>query len=301
MKILLLGGSGQLGSDIIKLSRSFEDFILLSPSSKDLDITNFESLSLYINTHLPNIIINCAAYTNVDGAEKDKKKAEELNFNAVKNINKIVKRREIFFIQISTDYVFGGKGKGPYQELDTTSPMTFYGLTKLKAEKFIQSNFREFIIIRTASLIGLEGKNFFKTVINNLKSKKQMQIISDQKISVSWSKELAMAIISICRKYKINQMSSLNKIVHIVNKGFTSWYDLGKEIEYYFHEFSNNTDFDSIITEISHKDWASETNRPKDSRLCINENFYSDTDIVMNEWKKAVKLITLEFMRINND
>lgn len=301
MKVLLLGGSGQLGSDIIKLTRSFEDFILLSPSSKDLDITNFESLSLYINTHLPDIIINCAAYTNVDGAEKDKKEAEELNFNAVENISKIIKRREIFFIQISTDYVFGGKGKGPYQEYDATSPMTFYGLTKLKAEKFIQSNFREFIIIRTASIIGLEGKNFFKTVINNLKTNKQMQIISDQKISMSWSKELAMAIISICRKYKINQISSLNKIVHIVNKGYTSWYDLGKEIECCFHEFSNNTDFDSIITEISHKDWISDSNRPQDSRLYINENFYSDTDIVMNEWKKAVKLITFEFMRINND
>lgn len=301
MKVLLLGGSGQLGRDVLKLSGYVEDFNLLSPCSKELDITNYKSLLKYINIHLPDIIVNCAAYTNVDMAENDKKKAEELNFNAVKKIHKSIKNEEILYIQVSTDYVFGGRGAGPYLESDITSPMTFYGLTKLKAEDYIQSNFNKFIIIRTASLIGLERNNFFKTVINNLISKKQMKIISDQKISITWSKELAIAILNICKKYKKNQTFASNKIGHIVNKGFTNWYDLAKEIEYCFHEFLHSTDFKTIISEISHKNWVSDSNRPLDSRLGISESFYNENEIIMNDWKKAVKLMTFEFMGINND
>lgn len=293
MKILLLGGSGQLGSEINASVKKIENIELLSPSKKELNIEKRDDFDNYLQNFKPNIVINSAAFTDVDGAEENKNLSDNINFKSVENIVLSLKDRDIFFIQISTDYVFGERGNPPYKSEDETSPVTFYGKSKQKAELSILKNLSNFIIIRTASLIGLSGNNFFKTVIKNLVNKNELNIINDQKISVTWSRELANTITNICKDFpKIKE--SDNKIFHIVNRGYTNWYELSKEIEINYNKLVKERDSISLINPISRKEWNSNAKRPLDSRLLISENII-DNNYNMSFWKDAIRLLIKDY------
>ena len=293
MKILLLGGSGQLGSEINASVKKIENIELLSPSKKELNIEKRDDFDNYLQNFKPNIVINSAAFTDVDGAEENKNLSDNINFKSVENIVLSLKDRDIFFIQISTDYVFGERGNPPYKSEDETSPVTFYGKSKQKAELSILKNLSNFIIIRTASLIGLSGNNFFKTVIKNLVNKNELNIINDQKISVTWSRELANTITNICKDFpKIKE--SDNKIFHIVNRGYTNRYELSKEIEINYNKLGKERDSISLINPISRKEWKSNAKRPLDSRLLISENII-DNNYNMSFWKDAIRLLIKDY------
>jgi len=293
MKILLLGGSGQLGSEINTSVKKIENIELLSPSKKELNIEKRDDFDNYLQNFKPNIVINSAAFTDVDGAEENKNLSDNINFKSVENIVLSLKDKDIFFIQISTDYVFGERGNPPYKSEDETSPVTFYGKSKQKAELSILKNLSNFIIIRTASLIGLSGNNFFKTVIKNLVNKNELNIINDQKISVTWSRELANTITNICKDFpKIKE--SDNKIFHIVNRGYTNWYELSKEIEINYNKLVKERDSISLINPISRKEWNSNAKRPLDSRLLISENII-DNNCNMSFWKDAIRLLIKDY------
>ncbi|MAR60962.1 MAG: NAD(P)-dependent oxidoreductase [Euryarchaeota archaeon] len=294
MNILVIGSSGQLGSEFLS-NEGYKDFSFFSPSSSDLDINDEEEINNYLVKNQIQIVINFAAYTNVDQAEDDYKKANNINYLSLKKIITYLNKNNIYLIHISTDYVFGKNQEGPFKEYDITSPINKYGISKELGEKEIINNLKKGLIIRTASLYGLFGSNFFKTFYNLLLDKKTISAISDQKISLTNSLDLVNFIYLFIRHYIDNSTQDLFnnvKIYHIVNKGFTNWYEVAKTIANEMELLDGSISYS--VNEISSDEWKSKAIRPPDSRLVVSELILSSLDYDMPNWedslRKTVKL-----------
>ncbi len=300
MKILLLGGTGQLGSEILAYNKSSNNLDINAPKKNQLDITNKNEIYKYVNDHKPEIIINTAAYTDVDNAEDNINICNNLNFHSLENICSVIMNKDIFLIHISTDYVFGKKEGAPFLSSDNKSPMNEYGKSKSKGEDHIINNLTKFYILRTASLMGLRNKNFFNTIISNVKNKNPLKVIDDQTISITWSYELAKVIIQLCVYYpKLHQ--NMNSIFHVVNRGYTNWYEVSKEIESAYYEQTKNILGNSIIKPISSNQWKSKAMRPNDSRLQIDEDLFKNIKIDMSHWKDAIREMVRAYLLIGDE
>ena len=289
MKVLLLGGSGQLGQELKEVHKN-KEVCLLSPSSTEVNILNDSKLANYIKLNKPEIILNFSAFTNVDLAEKSIKKNNDINFNGVKNIIKYANEFDIPLIHLSTDYVFGKFDKGPYLIDSKLGSVNKYGSSKLNAELEMLNNLHKGIIIRTASLYGIYGSNFFKTFINVLRNKKEIDVIIYQKISITWSQDLALAIAKILdfiKKEKDWVCSKKIDILHLVNKGYTNWYEVASFIALELENLSN-TKNQYKVNSILASEWHINTPRPKDSRLKFEGKISSLGKVEMPDWKSSL-------------
>jgi len=223
MKILITGANGLLGHE---LSAILKDHTLILLSHSQLDISDSESVNQQIDSSSPDIIINSAAYTQVDVCETNYDLAFKSNAIGPKNLAIKCKQLGIPLIHISTDYVFEGNEKknSPLLENDKLGPKTVYGKTKLEGEKMVQENCDKYFILRTAWLYG-EGKNFVKTMLNLSKKNKELKVVNDQIGSPTYAKDLAKAI-----KEIIEKKSDKYGIYHVTNKGEVSWYGFAKKI-----------------------------------------------------------------------
>ena len=223
MKILITGANGLLGHE---LSSLLKDHTLILLSHSQLDISNSESVNKQIDSSSPDIIINSAAYTQVDACETNYDLAFQSNAIGPKNLAIKCKQLGIPLIHISTDYVFEGNKKknSPLVEDDKLGPKTVYGKTKLEGEKMVQENCEKYFILRTAWLYG-EGKNFVKTMLSLSKKNKELKVVNDQIGSPTYAKDLAKAI-----KEIIEKKSDKYGIYHVTNKGEVSWYEFAKKI-----------------------------------------------------------------------
>ena len=222
-KVLVTGSNGQLGSEIKELSRSVDAEFYFD----DLDITDQDALKSFIQRNKIDIIINCAAYTAVDKAEKDEILADKVNHKAVKYLAEISKQSDIRLIHISTDYVFDGDSCKPYKEDDKTNPTTVYGKTKLLGEKALQEVApKNSIIIRTSWVYSSFGANFVKTMLKHGKEKEMLRVVYDQVGTPTNAKDLAQAILDIMPQIRNDKP----EIYHYSNEGVLSWYDFAKEI-----------------------------------------------------------------------
>lgn len=174
-KILITGGDGQLSKQLfLELSNNFE---VISLSKNDLNITDKKNVKNVLSIYNPEIVINSAAYTNVDGCETNSKLAYDVNANAINNFSDFFNG---LFIQISTDYVFDGEN-GPYNESSKTNPLGIYGKSKLQGEKIVSDNFKNHLIVRTNVLFGGKSKaNFLDWVIKSLLLNKEINVVDDQ-------------------------------------------------------------------------------------------------------------------------
>lgn len=223
MKILVVGSRGMLGTDMIKeLEESNKKFTVTGWDKGDLDITNKEDIEK-IYMLKPEIIINCAAYTNVDLAEKEREKCHEVNVTGVKNLVEYCKTNKVMLVQISTDYVFDGS-KESYDEDDETGAINYYGKTKEEGEKIITQNLKAFYIIRTSWLFGKYGKNFVETIKKLISEKTEIKVVNDQIGRPTLTKDLAKAIIDLISSKK------QSGIYHITNSSKCSWYEFAKKI-----------------------------------------------------------------------
>ena len=227
MKILITGAYGMLGSDLREV---LQDNELIITGSKDLDITKENNVLQFIEDKKPEIVINAAAYTNVDNCETDYDNAYLVNAIGPKNLAVACNKLNIPLIHVSTDYVFDGSKTTPLSEEDKLGPKTAYGKTKLEGEKFVKENTKKYFILRTAWLFGLNGKNFVKTMINLSKKNNVLKVVNDQKGCPTYCYDLAMAIKQLLNSDKYG-------IYHLTNKGELSWYDFAKKI----FELSNIT------------------------------------------------------------
>lgn len=226
MKILITGANGMLGQDLCPILEDL-DFVdeIIETDIENLDITNEIQTKSTLKKVNPDIVIHCAAYTNVDMAETEKDVAEKINVKGTENIAKACKSIDATLIFISTDYVFDGVKKEKYLPTDTPNPLNTYGKTKLEAEKIVQKFCEKFYIIRTSWLYGHHGKNFVETMLKLAKeNQKEIKVVNDQIGCPTWTVALSEAISDL-----IEETPDYG-IYHICGSGETSWYDFAKEI-----------------------------------------------------------------------
>jgi dTDP-4-dehydrorhamnose reductase len=237
MNIIVTGANGQLGNEIRIVSKGskdkyiFTDVIELDGQETTiLDITSLDAIRKMVAENDVKVIVNCAAWTNVDGAEDSEKYAlvEKLNATAPENLAKAMKEVGGLLVHISTDYVFGGDPYNtPCKEDQKGTPTGVYGLTKLLGEQNIQKTGVDYLIFRTAWLYSEFGKNFVKTMMNLTATKPQLKVVFDQVGTPTYAYDLAAAIFDIIdnRKFEGN-----TGVYHYSNEGVTSWYDFTKII-----------------------------------------------------------------------
>lgn len=257
MNILVTGGNGQLGNEMRIISRGSDDRYIFTDvvdasaesismlrklagddvdtSTVKLDITNLDTIRAMVLDNDVKVIVNCAAYTNVDAAETNQELAELLNSKAPQNLATVMKEIGGLLVHISTDYVFG---KEPYntpcREDQKGTPTGVYGLTKLHGEQNIIQTGCNYIIIRTAWLYSEFGKNFVKTMLNLTAAKPDLKVVFDQVGTPTYARDLAEAIVAILKK------QDYIGIYHFSNEGVCSWYDFTKMIAKFSGQTSCN-------------------------------------------------------------
>ena len=227
MNILITGSKGQLGSEFQALAKDYPEHRFDFTDVEELDLTDFNGVRHYFQEHHFDYCVNCAGYTAVDQAEDEPDKAFLLNAEAVGNLAKICTENKVSLIHISTDYVFDGEASEPYREDDPISPQSVYGASKLKGELLVAENANDAVIIRTAWLCSLYGKNFVKTILKLAGEKPELNVVDDQWGSPTFTEDLARAILMI-----IGSGKQVNKAVvyHYSNEGKVNWYIFATEI-----------------------------------------------------------------------
>lgn len=268
-KVLVTGAKGMLGRDLCPILEQ-EGYEVIATDYEELDITNKDKVIETVSKIKPDLIIHCAAYTNVDKAEDDEAAAYNLNVEGAKNIAVASAEVDACVVYISTDYVFGGKKTTPYFPLDNPNPLSVYGKTKLLGEKEIQKHCKKYYIARTAWLYGLYGKNFVETMIKLALEKGKLSVVNDQIGSPTWTIELIQGILKIL---KTNQPYG---IYHISGQNQASWYDFAKKI---FELEKIDVELNPCTTE----EFKSKAQRPKYS-------YIENPDLVLTRpWEEALK------------
>ncbi len=221
MNIIIFGGNGQLGRDCRAVFENSHQ--VTSVDIDTLDISHMDTVRNFVGRVQPEIIVNCAAFTQVDKCETLKETAWAANVLGPQNLTICAKESGARLIHISTDYVFDGKKKPPdfYVETDATNPLSYYGKTKLEGERAIEKHTDNFVILRTAWLYGFYGSNFLKTILKKALTGASLKVVADQFGSPTWSYRLAC---------QINQVVEhpAQGIYHASSEGYCSWYELAK-------------------------------------------------------------------------
>ena len=239
MRILVLGKNGQLGRSIHKLvntdtkidnNQHSNDFIFID--REGLDLSSESNIGHYFDSNDKfDIIINCAAYTQVDKAEQEVELANQINHLAVKQLASIANKQQAKLIHISTDYVFDGESDKPYTETDTPNPINVYGKTKLAGEKTLQAVMpMNAIIIRTSWLYSEYGNNFVSTMLRLGEERGEISVVNDQIGSPTYATDLAKILLHIIKTKEFKEMGQVAQIYHYSNKGKCSWHEFAKEI-----------------------------------------------------------------------
>ena len=274
MNILVTGANGQLGNEMRIISKDSTDKYIFSDVNQVegletiyLDITDLEAIRMMVKENNVDAIVNCAAWTNVDGAEDPEKYTlvEKLNATAPENLAKAMNEVDGLLIHISTDYVFGGDPYNrPCKETQQGTPTGVYGFTKLRGEQKIQTTGCNFVILRTAWLYSEFGKNFVKTMLNLTATKPQLKVVFDQTGTPTYAYDLAQTISVILEDYKKESLTknhepyTKNGIYHFSNEGVCSWYDFTKMIAEYAGQTScdiqpcHSNEFPSPVTRPSY-------------------------------------------------
>ena len=216
MNILVTGSNGQLGNEMRVLSVSHPQHTYFFTDVEELDITSSKAVSSFVQSNAIDLIVNCAAYTNVDKAEEDEATAMKINGEALA----VLGSQGMRVIHISTDYVFSGDEHVPCRETDPVAPRTAYGRTKYEGEKNLLAVCPEAVILRTAWLYSSFGNNFVKTMIRLGKEKEQLGVVFDQIGTPTYAADLAQAIFTV-----IESPVWRPGIYHFTNEGVCSWYD----------------------------------------------------------------------------
>lgn len=226
MNILVTGANGQLGREMQRLST-------VSPNSytftdvAELDVTDAGAVRQAVAQTRAEVIVNCAAYTNVERAEEDGEAADRLNRGAAENLARAAEANGATLIHVSTDYVFDGTAHTPYREDTAPSPLGAYGRTKLAGERAVMASGCRYLIFRTAWLYSEYGHNFLKTMLRLTSERDTLQVVFDQIGTPTYAGDLALAIFSIIES---ERYAGNEGVYHFTDEGVCSWYDFATEI-----------------------------------------------------------------------
>lgn len=286
MKICVIGSSGQLGFHLFNTFKNNKKFFFFSSSVNKSpflkgDLTKPKQLILFLNKIKPSVIINCSAYTNVDKAEIQKKKASDINFEGVKRLSKYCFKNDIVLIHFSTDYVYSGKGNLAWKETSNCNPINYYGYSKLRGEKSILNSKCRFIILRLSWLYGKYGKeNFILKLIKLAKTRKKLYMVNDQLGSPA-STDLVVTILKeILKKIKNDDFKS--GVFNLCPSQVVNRYKLSKYI--LSNYFKKNFYQELQISKINTRDLNLVALRPLNSKM----NTYKISkflNIKIKDWK----------------
>lgn len=278
INLLVTGSSGQLGQCLKQLLLSATDISCYFAAREDLDITNSDELQRFFSDHNFDYCINTAAYTNVEKAESEQKKAFLINAEGAYSLAKACKKHNVVLLHISTDYVFDGMAKTPYQEQDPTNPLNVYGASKLKGEQHIVDTWNKHFIIRTSWLYSQYGQNFLNSMLQFAKQKKALTITTQQKGTPTNANDLAQVLVTI-----IKTGNARYGVYHFSNQGEATWYDFAKAI------FKATGEIDTVnLAKTEH--YATFAKRP--SYSVLNCNKLKDTlGITYRNWEDSLKQI----------
>lgn len=290
MKILLLGHKGMLGSDLLsKFSLRHE---VIGMDKEEIDLVSADECRRAIEETQPDIVINAAAYTNVDGCETAKEDCFAVNAEAVKNIAGACRNKNIRIVHFSTDYVFDGTAKEPYKEDNQCNPINVYGESKLAGERYLQSLSDNYLLIRTSWLYGVKGKNFVGAILEKAKAKdfirdtmdktkarqegpSTLSVVDDQVGSPTYTKDLAAATDLLIDK-------NARGIFHVTNRGSCNWHQFAVRI---LHESGFN---DIEVLPIKSDQLQRPAKRPSYSILST-QKFTQATGKIMQPWQLALQ------------
>ncbi|MBN1072379.1 dTDP-4-dehydrorhamnose reductase [Clostridium botulinum] len=270
--ILVTGANGQLGYDVIKELKK-RNIKCIGTTRKELDITNYNEVSKYIEELKPECVIHCAAYTAVDKAEDEEDICTKVNVYGTENIAKVCKIINAKMIYISSDYVFDGAGDKPHEIDETPNPLSVYGSSKYNGELKVKSYLKKYFIVRTSWVFGLNGSNFVKTMLKLGKEKESLNVVCDQIGSPTYTVDLAVLLcdMAVSEKYGI---------YHATNEGFCSWAEFAEEI-------MNIANLNCEINYISTSEYKTKAVRPLNSRL-DNERLLDNGFNYLPSWKNAL-------------
>lgn len=288
MKIVVTGSLGQLGYELMRQAKESQHTYIFtdvreSELTTSLDITDAEAVEAFIGDDV-DVIINCAAYTDVNRAESDEAMALKINSDAPGNLARAALKADALLIHISTDYVFDGKGYLPYNEESQTGPLSAYGRTKLSGEKAVEESGCRYMIFRTAWLYSLTGRNFFLTMADLTASKPMLKVVYDQVGTPTYAADLAFLIAHIIEENKLDRTG----LYHYTNEGVCSWYDFTKEINDLLGHTCN-------VMPCRTEEFPTPAARPHYSVLekkKVRETF----GLEIPHWKESLRLAVKEYM-----
>lgn len=285
MKILITGSKGQLGnelkdiinkgySEIGKVSECINNSQVFDFDVDKLDITDLKSVKNVLNTIKPDVVINCAAATNVDGCESDEDFSFKVNSLGPRNLAMVCEEIGARLVQVSTDYVFSGVGEKPLTEYDLTAPYSVYGKTKLLGENYVREFCSKYYIVRTAWLYGYVGHNFVYTMRRLGKEKDSINVVNDQIGNPTHANDLAYHILKLIETDEYG-------VYHCTGKGECSWYDFAKMII----ELSGE---ECIVNPCTSEEYKTPAKRPEYSSL-DNMMLRNTVGDEMRNWQDAIK------------
>ena len=285
MKIMITGCHGQLGNELQSILRSGKSEIGAAPTEilgaeilpvdvDTLDISNMAAVSDYVNANKPDVVINCAAMTNVDGCESDYETAFKVNALGVKNLAVCAENVGAKLIHVSTDYVFAGDATKPYCEWDNVNPQSVYGASKALGEKYALSFCKRSFVVRTSWLYGYIGKNFVKTVRRVIRERGGITVVNDQRGNPTNANDLAHHLLKLA-------LTEEYGIYHCTGEGECTWYDFAVKIA----EYSGLGD---TVKPCTSEEFPTPTKRPAYSSL---RNLALECTIgnEMRDWQSALK------------
>jgi dTDP-4-dehydrorhamnose reductase len=288
MRILVTGKNGQLGRSIQKIvntdtkignNQSPNDFIFVG--REELDLSSESSISHYFDNNKFDIIINCAAYTQVDKAEQEAELANQINHLAVKQLASIASTQQARLIHISTDYVFDGEINKPYLETDMPNPINVYSRTKLAGEKALQTVMpMNALIIRASWLYSEYDNNFVSTMLKLGKEQDELSVVNDQMGSPTYAADLAYVILEIIMHNKFRDVAQTTQIYNYSNEGKISWYEFAKEI---FKIEKIECEVNSITTQ----QYPTSDKRPRNT-LMNRDKIVKVFNIKISNWKSSL-------------
>lgn len=272
-KVLVVGALGMLGHDLLKVfAKGYE---VIGVDKEEVDITRQSATLKIIKEIAPQVVINAAGYTDVDGCEKKMRKAFAVNGEGARNLAKGCREIGAKLVYVSTDYIFDGAKKTPYRESDTPNPLNIYGESKLMGERYVEDLLDDFLIVRTQWLYGQHGRNFVETILALARERAQIEVVHDQKGSPTYTADLSKAIAALVRK-------NLKGAFHVSNKGSCSWYDFALEIV----RLAGVTGVE--IVPVSSTDLNRPAKRPLYSVFSC-QRLEQEADVEMRPWQKALQ------------
>jgi dTDP-4-dehydrorhamnose reductase len=272
MKVVVTGAAGQLGKDVL-LELERKNHQAYGLDRQQLDITIEEDVMACISEVKPDVILHCAAYTNVDAAEENEDAAYAVNAAGTEYLAKAASQNGAKMLYVSTDYVFDGSANKPYEVDEPTKPLGAYGRTKLAGEQLLQKNLDEFFIVRTAWVFGIHGNNFVKTMLRLGKERGEVGVVHDQVGSPTYTVDLAQFMVELMETDKYG-------VYHATNSGICSWYEFAVEI-------FKQAEMDVKVNPLTTDQFPRPAARPKYSVLS-KRRIEQEGLNPLRDWKKAL-------------